>query len=69
MQTVDAGLRKAKERGLMSKKDIAELQATADRMHAKVKFLDLRSGCRERKDSLSEAVGACNEVAGDAFLL
>lgn len=69
MQTVDAGLRKAKEAGLMSKRDIQELQATADSLHAKIKFVDIGSGCKERKDSVSDAVWACNKTAGDAFLL
>lgn len=41
MKTVDEGLRRAKENGSMSRKDIAELQATADKMNAKIQFVDM----------------------------
>lgn len=42
MQTVEKGLQRAKENGSMSRKDIAELQATANSLNAKIQFIDLK---------------------------
>lgn len=66
MQTVNAGLRKAREHGEMSKSDIAKVREKAESLQTKMKIVDLQ-GALERKDSLDEAIGACRKQAGDAF--
>ena len=68
MQTVNAGLRKAREQGEMSKSEIAKVREKAESLQTKIKIADLQ-GALERKDSLDDAIGACRKQAGDAFLL